>query len=233
MALLTDVRRFIGKKRKIKTVSLNGTQAERLADAPASKSDKSEQDLAMIEPKPIKSRDMQEDVVAMIRRIGEHLDAQSGRTERLIELMERLPPALEALPEINRQNTRLLDVLTDHLDQVRTREDALNATLSRLGEATSQQTETLTQVREELDRGTELSGRMTDTLGSFRETLTQLTETNTQSASVLTGMADTMHAREERMAQALTRTNRWMIAALAGCALVAGAAAVLAGIALL
>ena len=220
MPFLKDMGRLISKRRRDDD-GLDGLlQDEELA-------------AAVIETKPISTtRERQDDVHSLIRKIGVHLDNQAGRTQTLIGFVERLPNSLEALPEMNRQNTRLLDVLTDHLDQVRSREDALNSTLSRLGDATIQQTRALTQVQEALDRSSTLSVKASDTLGSFHQNLTQLTETNTRSVEVLSTIAETMDQHERRLTGLLDRSHRWLVAALVTSSIVGLAAIVLAFFAL-
>jgi ABC-type transporter Mla subunit MlaD len=237
MHLLRDVRSLIRRRFRPVRIDLTGTQAESLADA--APDDDEPADLrsdSAIEPKPARARSSvaevarnQEEVMSLVRKIGDHLDAQTGRTQRLLHLMERMPQALDALPEINRQNSRLLDSLHDHFEQSRRREEMLNSTLTTIGEASGRQTEVLSLVQQQLDTNSQASLTMTETLGDLRRSLSELAQSNTQTSDVLAKIAEDTDRRETTLSEALGRTQQWMIIAVACCA-VASLAAIVAAI---
>lgn len=150
-----------------------------------------------------------EEVMGLVRRVGDHLDAQAKRTEKLLTLMERMPQALDALPEINRQNARLLEAISEHLSQSKNRETALNDTLRSLGESSSQQTEVLGLLQRQFDISTQSAEKMTETLGNFSEALSNLAATNNRSTDVLSRIVDAADERESRMASMVSRSERW------------------------
>ena len=117
-------------------------------------------------------------VMLMVRRIGDHLEGQTQRTERLLELMDRLPPAIDALPEINRQNARFVETLHEHFGQAKRREEALNETLSTLTEASGRQTDVLGLVQQHLDTSGQMAAQLSGTLDTLRETLGDMADAN-------------------------------------------------------
>lgn len=150
-----------------------------------------------------------EEVMGLVRKVGDHLESQAQRTDQLLSLMERLPQALDALPEINRQNARLLETLTEQLHQSKNREAALNETLKALGTSSAQQTEVLGLLQRQFDISTQAAEKMSHTLSSFSEALANLADTNNRSADVLAKIVESASQRENQMATMLTRSARW------------------------
>jgi len=220
MPLMQDIRRFFrGKKQKPVEIDLTGTQAGGLAASvrePAEEASGSH--AAPLSTRTGRTKTIGElqrgydEVLGLVRKIGDHLDAQTERTERMMQMMEHLPQAIDALPEINRQNARLLDILSDHLTQTKEREQALNDTLRRLGDASDHHTDVLSVLQQQLDTNHRASEQMTETLGSFREALTNLAETNNRSTEILSRITESSDERESKLTAMFQQTQRWMIA---------------------
>lgn len=178
---------------------------------------------SMIESKPLRkpspssSHLESADVVAMVHRIGQHLDDQRGSTERLLTLMERLPTALGALPEMNRHCNRLLETVTEAQQQARRRDESLNQSLTRIGVASERHTEVLGLLQQQLDANGRTSERITETLDSFRLVLSDMSSSTSQQVDVLSRMARASEKRELRITATLARTQKWMIAAMIFC----------------
>ncbi|MEX0742620.1 MAG: hypothetical protein WD079_07455, partial [Phycisphaeraceae bacterium] len=51
------------------------------------------------------------EVVDLMQTVRVRLDEQSDRSDRLMEIMSRLPEAIDALPETNRNQARMLEAL--------------------------------------------------------------------------------------------------------------------------
>jgi chromosome segregation ATPase len=230
MPLLQDIRRFFsGRKKEPIDIDLTGTQAEGLAEAAGTSDRDSEAErvepesggdgpLARLSHRSNRAKTVSElqrgydEVLGLVRKIGDHLDAQSDRTERMMNVMDRLPQAIDALPEINRQNARLLDILSDHLSQGKDREQALNNTLRRLGDSADHHTEVLSVLQQQLDANHRASEQMTETLGSFREALSSLAQTNNRSTDLLSRISAAGEERESKLTAMFQQTQRWMIA---------------------
>lgn len=222
MPSLRDIRRLFHRRSRPVVVDVSGTQAEGLAgargdgeisvavNAPGKR--RQARGLGgMVEPKPLRPRGNRdvganlEEVMCLVRQIGVHLESQGERSDRLFGLIERLPEALDALPEINRQNAHLLDALDGHFNQTQAREEALTSTL----------------------------GRMTDTQDLLREALTDLARSSSQSTEVLCRMADSTARRESETTVLLMRSQRWLVAIGLCCGMASLAALAVACLALL
>jgi ABC-type transporter Mla subunit MlaD len=169
----------------------------------------------------------------MVRRIGDHLEGQTQRTERLLELMDRLPPAIDALPEINRQNARFVETLHEHFGQAKRREEALNETLSTLTEASGRQTDVLGLVQQHLDTSGQMAAQLGGTLDTLRETLGDMADANARTVDVLSSFTEKAAMRETELITTITRTQRWMIGASVFCGMASVTAIVVALLAFL
>jgi ABC-type transporter Mla subunit MlaD len=230
MPLLTDVRSLFRRKRKPLEIDIRDARPEAVNGEATSLDDPSPGRTA-IEARPVRGRSIADangnlhEIMGLVRKISEHLDGQTDRTERMLQLIDRMPQALDALPEINRQNARLLESLHAHLDQARRREEALNNTLGTITEAAKHQTEVLGLVQQQLDHSSQSSVQLTNTLGNLRQSLSDLAQANKHSSEVLSKMAEATGERENRLTETLSRTQRWIIAGVL-CASVASIAAI-------
>lgn len=172
-----------------------------------------------------------DEVMGLVRTISTHLEKQTSRTGRLVECLQRLPEALDAMPEINRQNARLLEVINDYLDHARRRDDALNDTLSGMSTASRRQTEVLGLLQQQMDVSHRTSETLVSSLGDFRETLTELAGSNSRASNILTELSRSNERREIDLTHLLDRNQRWLVAAVVCCATMSLTAIILAGVA--
>lgn len=242
MPFMEELRRLFTRSPKPRTpvgIDLTGTQAEGLSNGSGGddvqRSRTAEDSLAPVHRRKPTLTEIQQnydEVMGLVRKIGDHLDAQTQRTEKLVSLMERLPEAIDALPEMHRQNARLLEALSEHLAHSRKREETLNSTLDKLGEASGHQTEVLGLLQQQFDSSTRSAEQMTQTLTGFNETLANLAQNNSRSTEALTQLMRTTEQRESQLIDIFGRTQKWMIGLLAGVGLLTIAAIVIAVIAI-
>ena len=134
MAIMKDIRSFFHRKKPV-VIDLRGTQAEGLGEAARQVANgdtdpPTQIDERAIDWKAMKARSAadqrgdagSEEVVTLIESINESLQARNDRSEQLLPLMERLPQAIDALPDIIRENSSLLEAITEHIDHPMTRD---------------------------------------------------------------------------------------------------------------
>jgi len=186
--------------------------------------------MVTVEPKPSRktlekeSSATKADLPSLIRRIDQHMEGQSERAEQLLTLMERMPTALESIPEMNRNTHRMLETINDAQHHARQRDVTLNSTLDRIGSASERHTEVLGLLQQQLDASEQATIRISDTLGEFRQVLSDMSSSTSQQVDVLSRMARATEKRELRITTTLARTQKWMIAAMIFCGLVTLAA---------
>ncbi|MBT8484546.1 MAG: hypothetical protein HKO59_15015 [Phycisphaerales bacterium] len=223
---MRTVRSLFHRRPRPVEIDLNGSDDGNPADTTSSARGTA---LGLIETKPraLSAADTgrsMDEVMHLVRKIGDHLDRQTERTDQLVGLMDNVPQALEALPEINRQNARLLEALHEHLGQTKRREEALNSTLSTITETTGRQTDVLGLIQQQLDVNNSSSAQFTDALGDLRHALTDLATSNQRSTGVLERISAAAVERESELAASLARTQRWTLAAIICCGLASMAA---------
>jgi len=239
MPLLRDVQSLFRRKRPATRIDLAGTQAERLsavvraAEIPIHTPERAIEP-AVPEPRTgDNGRRKEDELMGLMRKIGDRLDGQRHTSGRLVELLEHLPPALESVPEIHRQNANLLESLHEHFSQTGRREEALNRALAVMTESADRHTQVLTLIQQRLDTTADTTGQLTDMLDRLRGTLDELARTHSRSSQMLTDMTESTQRRESDMIAMLGRTQRWMIAALLICGLASITGAIIASAALM
>lgn len=201
MPMLDRVRKLFGNR---KPVAIDLSEDEQASQA-----------LAATEQPPSRQRSLAQlqqgydEVMGLVRKVNDHLDAQTQRTEQMLEMVEKLPAALEAIPEINRQNARLIELVSEHLREGKRRDNELNQSLEKLSSSSTQQTEVLGLLQQQFDASTQSSQQMTETLGSFSKCLSDLAATNNRSTDILSKIVQENEQREVRMAEMARRSDRW------------------------
>ena len=227
MTLLKDIRGVFSKKKPV-VLDLTNDDNDSMTESKMNVS-ASGRSTSLEKAKPASNI---EEVMGLVRKMSNHLETQTYRTDRLIECMERLPVALEGLPEANRQSVRAIEVMNEYLDHARHRDDTLNETLADLRQTSNTQTEMLGFLQQQFETNNRASEHLVAGLGDFQQALSQLAVSNSQTTKVLTELNETNSARETDLTKMLSNTQRWMIAAMVSCAVVSIAAIGMAGFAM-
>ncbi len=241
MPRLLDVRQLFRRKTKPVAIDLTGTQAESLTQSMGKGVEQTNENGeftgSVDSPKktnripPVVSS--VEEVSTLVRKVGEHLDNQSDRTERLLTMLQQLPTAFETLPEIHRQNTCLLEELTAHFSKARARESALNESLHNLSKASDRQIEVMGLIQQQLDANHKAAERRTDALNRLDKALSTLAESHSRTGAALSGMIESGTRQQSELCRQLGRTHKWIITTFVCCAAASITALVIAIFALL
>lgn len=155
------------------------------------------------------------EVVSLVRKVDQHLDAQDRRSARLMEIAEQIPAALQTLPTIRDETVRL----GERLDAL------IQAQASQSGDAQElrrAQVEALGDVRTLLEHSREAEQRVAQSLDEFRGTMGQMSDATGTLGSVLTKMRESDTKRDERLASLVAGSSRAMmtVAIMVGLVLV-------------
>jgi len=147
------------------------------------------------------------EVMELIRKVSTHLDEQSERSERLLAIAERIPEAIDALPELRTQNAEILVALRDAAEAARARDERAATTLDRLGDR--------------LEEARESDRVLVGTMAEFRGTLREMADSSERTGATLSEMNQRNAAREQELTNILQLTRRWItIATVVGVVLV-------------
>jgi len=147
------------------------------------------------------------EVVTLIRKVDGHLDSQDKRSERLLEIAESIPTALQDLSEIRKQHSQLAEAI-DRLSET-TRESAARGDTAR-----SQQLEALGEVRSILQSAGEHERRVADSLDEFKSSIGDVAVSTGKLGGVLEGMEARQQRREDDLRQAIESGQKWMATAV-------------------
>lgn len=147
------------------------------------------------------------EVMELIRKVSTHLDRESERSERLMEIAERIPAALDTLPELRAQNEEMLRALREAASDASRRDQAASQTLERLGDR--------------MDEARESDQQLVGTMAEFRGTLREMADSSEKTGQTLSVMNERNAAREQELHNILQLTRRWItIATIVGVVLV-------------
>lgn len=150
------------------------------------------------------------EVIGLVRDVRHHLDSQSDRSERLLELLADLPEALQAIPESNRNQSRMLEALNTHLETSHRSAAELNGAVRTLAGATEHQSQTLGVLQEQIHASRETDDQMLASFGAMSQTLQNLNDTSRQSSSTLRAVTEQTASSEQRLQDLIAKNGRQM-----------------------
>lgn len=151
------------------------------------------------------------EVIDLVRKVNGRLDEQETRSKRLMEIAERVPGAMDLIPEINEHTARSASSLTEIADA--------SKAANQRAEATAQsQNRVLEALGDRLNSATEAETRVGETLGDLNNTIGSMTGATDQLAAVMRGVQHRDARRDEQVQKLLGKTQRYMLAAIVVCA---------------
>jgi ABC-type transporter Mla subunit MlaD len=158
-----------------------------------------------------------QEVLGIVRRVGQHLDDQGDRSRRLAEIAERLPRAADDLAAVRERQDQAVQAM-DALATALTRRD------DRLNEGQLAQLERLDEIRGLMAESSQAERELIGSLLEFRGVMSGMSNA-TERLSEAVGRIEQREAeRSGQFLKALEATRAWMItiAVVGGvCALVA------------
>lgn len=151
------------------------------------------------------------EVIELVRKVNGRLDEQETRAKRLMEIAERIPGAMDLIPEINEHTARSASSLTEIAD-------ASKAANQRAEAAAQSQSRVLEALGDRLNSATEAETRVGETLGDLNNTIGSMTGATDQLAAVMRGVQHRDVRRDEQVQALLGKTQRYMLAAIVVCA---------------
>jgi hypothetical protein len=242
MPLLGDIRRLFSRTKPVALIDVNTIQTGSLAVHEEPSEDhgalaggngiEQNPEPPLIETLPFRmQRDdpaapQLDEIMSLVRTIGEHVIRHNERAERLLTVLEGLPQALASLPDHARQNAQLLELLSHHARQTEARDASLSAALANLNRTASQQTDVMGLLQQQLDSNAQSEARIIESIDTMPQTLRQVAERSERACELLSDISRSAELRERQFIRSIVRIQYWMIAAVLLCALAAGGALV-------
>lgn len=175
------------------------------------------------------------EVVDLMYSVRERLDEQSDRSDQLMEILGRLPEAIDALPETNRNQARMLEALQTHLDRQDRQATTLNKSLSDLAQATDHQGQVMSVIQRQIEMNHKSDQEMLRGFGAMSSTLERLNESSQMSTETLERVTKQGRSSDEKLTKLMktnTRNMTVLMAATWGLAIAAIGSAIWVGLTL-
>lgn len=151
-----------------------------------------------------------EEVVELMGNVKSHMEQQSQRSQRLIEILEGLPEALRSLPEANRNQTRTLQAIQQTLGEQSKHNGRLADALTGLAKTNENHSRAMAAIGNQLDASQQNSEQMRDSFNTLGGTLGRMSASNEASTSLLRQIADQESKAADQVRQLFVRNQKHM-----------------------
>lgn len=147
----------------------------------------------------------------VMQQFESQLASQTDVNRRLGELIRQLDGTLASLPEMARQQSRMVDTLIDQAQRAKDRDAALTRGLRDLGEGSDRQTQVLGLVQQQLDLHSETSARVAEILGEARTALGAFSASSERHARSIESLAEATRRRTIQSDRLERRLQLWLV----------------------
>jgi hypothetical protein len=150
------------------------------------------------------------EVVDLLQSVRNHMETQSQRSERLVQIMEGLPDALRSLPEASRNQARMLETIESQIERQTSTSQKLTTALEGLARSTEHHDQSLDAIQEHLAAGQHTGEKMLSSLSNLNGTLGALGESNHASTGLLRTLAERSRQTDEQVRELFHRNQKHM-----------------------
>ncbi|NRA57939.1 MAG: hypothetical protein HRU13_07455 [Phycisphaerales bacterium] len=144
------------------------------------------------------------EVFDLIEKLRDHVDAQNGRFEQAMGVLDQIKTSAAALPEIRER----IDTMLASIDELKANQFKGHEKVERALAAQSARLDTIAQA---IERATEREERLATSLVEINQTILSVSTTNDRLASVIDAMRRHEAERDARIGRALTGAQRWLV----------------------
>ncbi len=155
------------------------------------------------EPKPPQGPEIGE-VVDLIEKLRTHVDAQGGRFDQAMGVLDQIRESAAALPEIRER----IDTMLASIDELKANQFKGHEKVER---ALSAQSSRLDEIFKAIERATQREEKLAQSLAEINQTILAVSGTNDRLASAIDSMRRHEAERDARIGRALTGAQRWLI----------------------
>lgn len=151
-----------------------------------------------------------DEVILLTRSMRTHMERQGERGDRLLDIMERLPAALQALPETNRNQVRMLEAIQVHLEQYGKQSGKLNEAIITMANATRHQSQVLDAMHQQFEATRDNEQQHFESMNVMNSTLQRMSVSSDASVDTLRHISESGQRSEHRMADLIERNTQHM-----------------------
>lgn len=150
-------------------------------------------------------------LLEMIRSVNDHLDGHAQRSDQLICLLQKMPEALASLPETQKNQQRMLEVMHNQFELQNQQSGQVGAALKRIAGSSEQYAQILSLIQQQLDANRENDGEMLGAFAAMSRTMTHMGESSRASTEALTGVVQRLDQADRHIADMVRRQTRQMM----------------------
>lgn len=144
------------------------------------------------------------EVVDLIEKLRTHVDAQGGRFDQAMGVLDQIRESAAALPEIRER----IDTMLASIDELKANQFKGHEKVER---ALSAQSSRLDEIFKAIERATQREEKLAQSLTEINQTILAVSGTNDRLASAIDAMRRHEAERDARIGRALTGAQRWLI----------------------
>lgn len=144
------------------------------------------------------------EVVDLIEKLRTHVDAQGGRFDQAMGVLDQIRESAAALPEIRER----IDTMLASIDELKANQFKGHEQVER---ALSAQSSRLDEIFKAIERATQREEKLAQSLTEINQTILAVSGTNDRLASAIDAMRRHEAERDARIGRALTGAQRWLI----------------------
>ncbi|MEQ9096579.1 MAG: hypothetical protein RIE32_09975 [Phycisphaerales bacterium] len=144
------------------------------------------------------------EVVDLIEKLRTHVDAQGGRFDHAMGVLDQIRESAAALPEIRER----IDTMLASIDELKANQFKGHEKVER---ALSAQSSRLDEIFKAIERATQREEKLAQSLAEINQTILAVSGTNDRLASAIDAMRRHEAERDARIGRALTGAQRWLI----------------------
>jgi hypothetical protein len=174
-----------------------------------------------------------EDLQRLVEHIGDRLDRQESRSDRMIELLGGVHERLEPMADLARRQAHLVESAQEHAEQLARRDERMNAAIVQLAETTRHQASMIETVRGQLEANHAETRELRQAIGGLEQSLLAMVQMQERSQATFDQLREESLRREDRFSETVRSASRWMVVAAICCCVAAVAAIITAMVAVL
>ena len=149
--------------------------------------------------------------LALVEDFRSHLKSHAQSQENLSQMLTSVSATLHALPELARQQGRVLETLMEAAARARQRDQSVERSLVQLSEGAERQTQVLGLVQQQLDLNHETAIHVSDSLRDLSLALGALSSNSERHTRAIEALAETTRKRTDQSDRLEKRLQVWLI----------------------
>ena len=158
------------------------------------------------------------EVVGLVRKVDNHLDQQSHRSSRMLQLAEDANTKMDALPRLADSTDRIADSVAQLTELIRDNGARSDETAQRISqtatnqlECLQQQTAALSQMQATIHRSSEADAELAERIKGFNTSMDSMARSTDDLGTAIKTMRETDAERERELSELLVRSQKWLV----------------------